>query len=127
MECVDQGPHTYFQKFCRICRNHHYLSLNRQFILITYNRCQKDKKKFRERARCCESNTIFKSGPHTHTFFLKCGESICQIKSIIVKKNAKLAVRQEIEKRESREFFYIFRNVLKNDELKSVSAFSPTY
>ena len=43
--------------------------LNRQFILITYNRCQKDKKKFRERARCCESNTIFKSGPHTRFFF----------------------------------------------------------
>ena len=110
-----------------ICRNHHYLSLNRQFILITYNRCQKDKKKFREREQGAVKVIQFSKADHTHAFFLKCGESICQIKSIIVKKNAKLAVRQEIEKRESREFFYIFRNVLKNDELKSVSAFSPTY
>ena len=66
----------------------------------------------------------FSKADHTRIFSRI---SICQIKSIIVKKNAKLAVRQEIEKRESREFFYIFRNVLKNDELKSVSAFSPTY
>ena len=62
----------------------------------------------------------FSKADHTHEVFLKCGESICQIKSIIVKKNAKLAVRQEIEKRESREFFYIFRNVLKNDEFKKL-------
>ena len=59
----------------------------------------------------------FSKADHTHAFFLKCEQSICQIKSIIVKKNAKLAVSQEIEKGESREF-YIFR-CLKNDELKS--------
>ena len=62
---------------------------------------------------------IFSKADHTH-FFKNAQQSICQMKSIIVKKNAKLAVRQEIEKRESREFFYIFRNVLKNDELKKM-------
>ena len=47
----------------------------------------------------------FSKADHTRTFSKI---SICQIKSIIVKKNAKLAVRQEIEKRESREFFLTF-------------------
>ena len=60
---------------------------------------------------------IFSKADHTH-FFKNAQQSICQMKSIIVKKNAKLAVSQEIEKGESREF-YIFR-CLNNDELKNV-------
>ena len=103
------------------------MSLNRQFILITYNRCQKDKKKFREREQGAVKVIQFSKADHTHALFLKCEQSICQIKSIIVKKNAKLAVRQEIEKRESREFFYIFRNVLKNDELKKCFSFQSNF